>query len=108
MIRPCKTRDSARSALQTAVRDRRSGLALHPLEGYYRPCGRPLTGAAEYAWGARAYLIHPDLVCGGEEFVVHQVCLDSNAAIFWLASLSCFCMSLNFGRGEPAKLRHIV
>eukprot|EP00964_Phaeocystis_antarctica_P122198 scaffold85861_cov59-Phaeocystis_antarctica.AAC.1 len=33
MIRPCKTRDSTRSALQTAVRNRRSGLALHPTEG---------------------------------------------------------------------------
>eukprot|EP00964_Phaeocystis_antarctica_P013216 scaffold7239_cov21-Phaeocystis_antarctica.AAC.1 len=53
MIHPCKTRDSARSALQTAVRNRRSGLALHPPEGYY-PALRPLTGAAEYAWGARA------------------------------------------------------
>jgi len=30
-----------------------AGLALHPPEGYY-PALRPLTGAAEYAWGARA------------------------------------------------------
>ena len=34
MIRPCKPRDSARPALLTAVRNRRSGLALHPPEGY--------------------------------------------------------------------------
>ena len=55
MIRPCKPRDSARPALLTAVRNRRSDLALHPAEGYYtstRPtyaATRPLTGAAEYA-----------------------------------------------------------
>ena len=37
MKRPCKARDSTvtRPALQTAVRSRRSGLALHPPEGYY-------------------------------------------------------------------------
>ena len=52
MTRPYKPRDSARSALLTAVRNRRSGLALHPPEGYYTAL-RPLTGAAEYAWGAR-------------------------------------------------------
>ena len=33
------------------------------------------------------------------------VCLDSKAAIFWLASLSCFCKSLSLGGGEPAKLQ---
>eukprot|EP00964_Phaeocystis_antarctica_P081742 scaffold51159_cov69-Phaeocystis_antarctica.AAC.1 len=38
MIRPCKTRDDSagrRCRLQTAVRNRRSGLALHPPEGYF-------------------------------------------------------------------------
>ena len=55
MIRPYKSRDSARSALLTAVRNRRSlpGLAVHPRSGYYTAL-RPLTGAAKYAWGARA------------------------------------------------------
>ena len=50
----CKPRDSARSALLfKSVRNRRSGLALqlHPPEGYNTAL-RPLTGAAEYAWGA--------------------------------------------------------
>ena len=49
-----KPRDSARSALLfKSVRNRRSGLALqlHPPEGYNTAL-RPLTGAAEYAWGA--------------------------------------------------------
>ena len=45
MTRPYKPRDSARSALLTAVRNQRSGLALHPPEGYYTAL-RPLTGAA--------------------------------------------------------------
>ena len=53
MIRPCKPRDSARPALLTAVRNRRSGLALHPPKENYTAL-QPLTGAAEYAWGARA------------------------------------------------------
>jgi hypothetical protein len=44
MIRPYKPRDSARSALLTAVRNRRSGPAAP---------ARPATGAAKYAWGAR-------------------------------------------------------
>ena len=52
MTGPYKPRDSARSALLTAVRNRRSGLALPPPEGYYTAL-RPLTGAAAYAWGAR-------------------------------------------------------
>ena len=51
MTRPYKPRDSARSALLTAVRHRRSGLALHTPEGYYTALW-PLTSAAEYAWGA--------------------------------------------------------
>ena len=49
-------RDTARwrSALLTAVRSRRSGLAVRTPEGYYTVL-RPLTaGAAKYAWGARA------------------------------------------------------
>ena len=41
MIRPCKTRDSARPALLTAVRNRRSGLTLHPPEGYYTAFAAP-------------------------------------------------------------------
>ena len=53
MIRPCRPRDSARPALLTAVRNRRSGLALHPPKENYTAL-QPLTGAAEYAWGARA------------------------------------------------------
>eukprot|EP00964_Phaeocystis_antarctica_P021032 scaffold11635_cov61-Phaeocystis_antarctica.AAC.4 len=52
MIRPCKTRDSTRSALQTAVRNAKIRPCLAP-PGRVRPCS-PLTGAAEYAWGARA------------------------------------------------------
>jgi hypothetical protein len=54
MIRPYKPRDSARSALLTAVRNRRSGPCRAPPKGTIRPCGpSPLTGAAKYAWGAR-------------------------------------------------------
>jgi len=40
-------------ALLTAVRDRRALLALHPPKGNYTAL-QPLTGAAKYAWGARA------------------------------------------------------
>ena len=51
-IRPYKPRDSARSALLTAVRSQRSGLAVHPPRAH--TALRPLTGAVKYAWGALA------------------------------------------------------
>ena len=52
MIRPYKSRDSARSALLTAVRSRRSGLAVHPRRVLHGPAAPDWRG--EYAWGARA------------------------------------------------------
>ena len=51
-IRPYKPRGSARSALLTAVRSQRSGLAVHPPRAH--TALRPLTGAVKYAWGALA------------------------------------------------------
>jgi len=45
MIRPYKPRDSARSALLTAVRNRLSGPCRAPPKGTTRPWLRPLTGA---------------------------------------------------------------
>ena len=45
VIRPYKPKDSAGSALLTAVRNQRSGLALHPRRVNYTAL-RPLTGAA--------------------------------------------------------------
>ena len=62
MIRLYKPRDSARSALLTAVRSRRSGLAVCTPEGYYTAL-RPLTGAAKYACGAHE---HVDAKIDGE------------------------------------------
>ena len=62
MIRPCKPRDSARPALLTAVRNRRSGLALHPPEGYY-----PAFAAPDWrgVLGPLVPFCHPAVGCFG-------------------------------------------
>ena len=63
MIRPCKPRDSARPALLTAVRNRRSGLALHPPEGYYTaftaPDWRGGIRVGRTSWLTRGAVVRP-------------------------------------------------
>jgi hypothetical protein len=71
-IRPCKPRDSARSALHAncTVRSRRSGLAVNPRRRHYTAL-RPLTGAAKYTRGAHEH-VETEIESGPRLRVAHD------------------------------------